>query len=80
MAGLTAARSGGRVGGRPRALTGTRLAHALTMAADGSPVWEIATVLGIGESTVYLLRANMSVIQDAILNFTLLRETCPSFG
>jgi hypothetical protein len=50
------------------------------MAADGSPVWEIATVLGIGESTVYLLRANMSVIQDAILNFTLLRETCPSFG
>jgi DNA invertase Pin-like site-specific DNA recombinase len=29
------------------------LAHALRMAADGTPAWEIATVLGVGESTVY---------------------------
>jgi len=68
MAGLAAPRARGRVGGRPRALTGTRLAHALTMAADGTPVWEIATVLGVGESTVYrALRAETLSISGAAL-------------
>ena len=38
MAGLNAARSRGRVGGRPRALTTTQLAHAKVLAATGTPV------------------------------------------
>jgi DNA invertase Pin-like site-specific DNA recombinase len=53
MAGLVAARRRGRVGGRPRALTAAQLAHAETMAAAGTPVREIAEVLGAGRSTVY---------------------------
>jgi DNA invertase Pin-like site-specific DNA recombinase len=46
MAGLVAARSRGRVGGRPRALTATQLAHAEALAAAGTPVREIAEILG----------------------------------
>ena len=53
MAGLTAARSRGRVGGRPRALTTAQLAHAQALAATGTPVREIAELLGAGRSTVY---------------------------
>jgi DNA invertase Pin-like site-specific DNA recombinase len=53
MAGLTAARSRGRVGGRPRALTTDQLAHAQALAAGGTPVREIAELLGAGRSTVY---------------------------
>jgi DNA invertase Pin-like site-specific DNA recombinase len=51
MSGLAAAR--GRVGGRPRALTGTRLAHARELAAVGTPAREIAALLGVARSTVY---------------------------
>jgi DNA invertase Pin-like site-specific DNA recombinase len=40
MAGLTSARSRGRVGGRPRALTTAQLAHAQALAATGTPVRE----------------------------------------
>jgi DNA invertase Pin-like site-specific DNA recombinase len=43
MAGLAAARTRGRVGGRPPALSGRRLAHARELAAAGVPVAEIAT-------------------------------------
>jgi DNA invertase Pin-like site-specific DNA recombinase len=53
MAGLVAARARGRVGGRPRALTAAQLTHAQTMAAAGTPVREIAEVLGASRSTVY---------------------------
>lgn len=53
MAGLTAARSRGRVGGRPRVLTTDQLAHAQALAATGTPVREIAELLGVGRSTVY---------------------------
>ncbi|ORB68109.1 MULTISPECIES: recombinase family protein [Mycobacterium] len=53
MAGLNAARARGRVGGRPMALSGQRLAHAREMAAAGVPVPEIASTLLVGRSTVY---------------------------
>jgi DNA invertase Pin-like site-specific DNA recombinase len=53
MAGLTAARSRGRVGGRPRALTTAQLAHAQALAAAGTPVREIAELFGAERSTVY---------------------------
>ncbi len=53
MAGLAAARSRGRVGGRPRAMTGSRLAHARELAASGTPVRDIAAILGVARSTVY---------------------------
>jgi DNA invertase Pin-like site-specific DNA recombinase len=42
-----------RVGGRRRALTTAQLAHAETMAAAGTPIREIADILGAGRSTVY---------------------------
>ena len=53
MTGLSAARARGRVGGRRRALTATQLAHAETMAAAGTPIREIAEILGAGRSTTY---------------------------
>lgn len=59
MAGLAAARARGRVGGRPPALTGRRLAHARELAAAGMPVAEIADTLLVGRSTMYrALRAD----------------------
>ncbi len=53
VAGLAAARARGRVGGRRPALRGARLAHARQLRAGGTPVWEIAQLLGVGRSTVY---------------------------
>jgi DNA invertase Pin-like site-specific DNA recombinase len=53
IAGLVAARARGRRGGRPRALTAAQLAHAEAMAAAGTPVREIAEILGAGRSTLY---------------------------
>lgn len=53
MAGLTAARSRGRIGGRPRALTGQRLDHARTLAESGMAVPAIADMLLVGRSTLY---------------------------
>lgn len=59
IAGLAAARARGRVGGRPRALRGSRLVHAREMAAAGVAVTEIADTLLVGRSTVYrALRQN----------------------
>ena len=52
MAGLAAARARGRIGGRPKALTGARLAHARQLADTGTPVREIAVILGVARSTV----------------------------
>jgi DNA invertase Pin-like site-specific DNA recombinase len=52
MAGLASARARGRVGGRPRALIGARLAHAYELAAAGTPPRDIAVILGVGRSTV----------------------------
>jgi DNA invertase Pin-like site-specific DNA recombinase len=53
IAGLAAARVRGRVGGRPLALSGQRLAHAREMAAAGVSVAEIAGTLLVGRSTAY---------------------------
>jgi DNA invertase Pin-like site-specific DNA recombinase len=53
MSGLAAARARGRIGGRPPALSGRRLAHACELAAAGVPVAEIADTLLVGRSTVY---------------------------
>ncbi|GAA1701296.1 recombinase family protein [Mycolicibacterium murale] len=53
MAGLVAARSRGRIGGRPRALTGQRLDHARQLAASGMAVPDIAAMLLVGRSTMY---------------------------
>ncbi len=53
MAGLIAARARGRTGGRPRALTVAQLAHAKKLASAGTPVREIAEILGAGRSTLY---------------------------
>jgi DNA invertase Pin-like site-specific DNA recombinase len=52
-AGLAAARARGRIGGRPKALSGQRLQHARQLAASGVPVPDIANVLLVGRSTVY---------------------------
>ncbi|MCH9728969.1 MAG: recombinase family protein [Actinomycetia bacterium] len=53
IAGLAAARTRGRVGGRPRALTAAQLTHAKTLAGSGTPVRVIAELLGVGRSTMY---------------------------
>lgn len=51
-AGLTAARSQGRLGGRPALMTPERLKTARTMQENGSNNAEIARVLGVNRSTV----------------------------
>jgi DNA invertase Pin-like site-specific DNA recombinase len=53
MAGLAAARSRGRIGGRPKALTSQRLDHARQLAASGMAVPDIADMLLVGRSTLY---------------------------
>lgn len=53
MAGLAAARSRGRIGGRPKALTGQRLDHARQLATSGMAVPDIADMLLVGRSTLY---------------------------
>jgi DNA invertase Pin-like site-specific DNA recombinase len=54
QAGLTAARSRGRVGGRPKALTSKEIQMLKTMAADKSlTVSDICNTLGIGRTTFY---------------------------
>jgi DNA invertase Pin-like site-specific DNA recombinase len=53
MAGLAAARARGRVGGRPKALSSERLAHARALHAGGMAVTEIADLLLVGRSTLY---------------------------
>jgi DNA invertase Pin-like site-specific DNA recombinase len=53
LAGLEAARSRGRRGGRPTKMTPAKLRQLQRMAAAGTPVSEIAQVLGVGRATVY---------------------------
>jgi DNA invertase Pin-like site-specific DNA recombinase len=66
MAGLTAARTRGRVGGRPRALSSAQLNHAKTLPATGTPIREIADLFGGGRSTVYrsLRGTGITVVDD----------------
>lgn len=52
--GLASARARGRVGGRPRALTGTKLEQALRMYDERTlKVAEIADVVGTSRATIY---------------------------
>jgi len=51
--GVYAARARGRVGGRPRALSGTNVDRVLMMRGQGSSVREIAEQLGTSRATVY---------------------------
>lgn len=53
IAGLEAARSRGRTGGRPTKMTPVKLRQAERMFAAGTSVSEIAAVLGVGRATVY---------------------------
>ncbi len=53
LAGLEAARSRGRRGGRPPVMTAAKVRQAERMHADKRPVSEIAAVLGVGRATVY---------------------------
>ncbi|WP_206489919.1 recombinase family protein [Rhodococcus sp. KRD162] len=52
MAGLSAARDRGRVGGRPSSLTAAKKRQAKKMRGDGVPMTEIAEVLNIARSTL----------------------------
>ncbi len=52
-AGLTAARARGRFGGRPTVLTPAKAKQAQRMIADGTPLVEVAAVVGVSRSTLY---------------------------
>ncbi|WP_076465443.1 recombinase family protein [Actinomyces mediterranea] len=52
MVGLAAARSRGRVGGRPSVMTPARTAEAVRLRAEGQSFQEIAQLLGVGRSSV----------------------------
>ncbi len=52
-AGLAAARARGRWGGWPLVLTAAKAKQAERMIADGTPLVEVATVIGVSRSTLY---------------------------
>lgn len=52
-AGLAAARTRGRVGGRPLLLTGEKLSAARRLLSSGLPVKEVAGVVGVSAQTLY---------------------------
>ncbi len=52
-AGLAAARARGRTGGRASVMTAKRLTEARRMMAEGTPVKEVAEVLGVSRATLY---------------------------
>jgi DNA invertase Pin-like site-specific DNA recombinase len=62
MRGLQFARSEGRVGGRPSVMSPQRLAEARRMRGEGRSIAHIASVLGVGASSIS--RALMKVDQD----------------
>jgi len=53
MAGLAAARRRGRVGGRPTVMTAAKTKQAARMVAAGTPLTEVADVLGVSRTTLY---------------------------
>ncbi len=53
MAGLAAARRRGRVGGRPTVMTAARTKQAQRMVTAGTPLTEVAEVLGVSRTTLY---------------------------
>jgi DNA invertase Pin-like site-specific DNA recombinase len=52
-AGLNAARKRGRVGGRPRRMTDDKVRAAKKLLADGTPVKEVASSLGVSVPTLF---------------------------
>ena len=52
-AGLAAARAQGRVGGRKRKMTDSKIASAQKLLADGVPPRDVATDLGVSVPTLY---------------------------
>lgn len=52
-AGLAAARRRGRTGGRPTVMTPAKIRAAHRMVNAGTPLTEIAVVLGVGRATLY---------------------------
>jgi DNA invertase Pin-like site-specific DNA recombinase len=63
LAGLAFARSEGRLGGRPRALTEVKVGFARQLRATGHTVNEIAAELGVSRATVYRALEPQSVIE-----------------
>ncbi|UZJ27040.1 recombinase family protein (plasmid) [Rhodococcus antarcticus] len=53
MAGLAAARRRGRVGGRPTVMTAAKTKQAQRMVTAGTPLTEVADVLGVSRTTLY---------------------------
>jgi DNA invertase Pin-like site-specific DNA recombinase len=53
MAGLAAARRRGRVGGRPTVMTVAKTKQAQRMVTAGTPLTEVADVLGVSRTTLY---------------------------
>jgi DNA invertase Pin-like site-specific DNA recombinase len=53
LAGLSAARARGRIGGRRRSLTTNQVAHARVLIESGEAVGVIAASLGVDRSTLY---------------------------
>jgi len=53
MAGLAAARRRGRVGGRPTVMTVAKTKQAARMVTAGTPLTEVADVLGVSRTTLY---------------------------
>ena len=53
MAGRAAARARGRTGGRPTVMTTTKVRAAQRMISAGTPLTEVASVLGVGRATLY---------------------------
>ncbi len=52
-AGLAAARARGRTGGRPTVMTTAKIRAAKRMITAGTPLTEVAAVLGVGRATLY---------------------------
>ncbi|NKT12172.1 helix-turn-helix domain-containing protein, partial [Rhodococcus hoagii] len=50
---LAAARARGKVGGRPRKMTDSRIKQARRMRENGMSQTEIAEILGVGRTTLY---------------------------
>jgi DNA invertase Pin-like site-specific DNA recombinase len=53
VAGLAAARSRGRVGGRPRTMTSGKIEAAEKLLQSGTPVGDVARSLGVSVPTIY---------------------------
>lgn len=53
MHGLKAARAKGRVGGRPRRMTGDKIDAARTLLENGTPVKDAAAAVGVSVPTLY---------------------------